>query len=83
MAEKDRISQPTQGSEKLGTETNETHSRGISTGTDTQTKIAAISAERKKEKDRLKGKAGINDDEKVVRNSEGTSTFPDNTQTDE
>lgn len=83
MAEKDRISQPSQGSEKLGTETTETHSRGISAGTDTQTKIAAASAQQKKEKDQQKKKTGVNDDEKVVRNSEGTSTFPDRSQTDE
>lgn len=83
MAEKDRISQPTQGSEKPGTETTETHSRGISAGTDTQTQLAAASAQQKKEKDQQKKKAGINDDEKVIRNSDGTSTFPDRTQTDE
>ena len=83
MAETDRISQPSQGSEKLGTETTETHSRGISAGTDTQTMLAAASAQQKKEKDQQKKKAGINDDEKVVSNSEGASTFPVSTQTDE
>ena len=83
MAETDRISQPSQGSEKLGTETTETHSRGMSAGTDTQTKMAAASAQQKKEKDQHKKKAGINDDEKVVHNLDGTSTFPDRTQTDE
>ncbi|MEO5501625.1 MAG: hypothetical protein ABIR31_09300, partial [Ginsengibacter sp.] len=81
-AEKDRISQPSQGSEKLGTETTETHSRGISAGTDTQTKIAAVGAQ-EKEKDQHGKKTGINDDEKVVRNTNGTNTFPDRTQTDE
>ncbi|MFS8083136.1 MAG: hypothetical protein ACMG51_06770 [Ginsengibacter sp.] len=83
MAEKDRISQPSQGSEKLGTETTETHSRGISAGTDTQTMLAAASGQQKKEKDQQKKKEEITDDEKVVQNSDGTSTFTDRTQTDE
>ena len=57
MAEKRRITNPSMGSNPLGEETNEIRGSGISTGTDTQTQIAAISAQRKKEKDAKSKKA--------------------------
>jgi hypothetical protein len=44
MADREQITQPTLGSNEVGTETNDTHLRsGISTGTDTQLHLAAKS----------------------------------------
>lgn len=51
MPEKDRISNPSMGSEELGNEEPETRGSGISSGSDIQTHMAAISAQRKKMKD--------------------------------
>jgi hypothetical protein len=61
MSEKQRISRPSSGSNMLGTETNEIEGSGLSAGTDTQTKLAALSTKKKH-------KNNINDDEKVVKN---------------
>lgn len=54
MPEKDRITQPTEGSNTVGSETPETRGSGIPAGTDTQTRMAALSAEQKKEEDENK-----------------------------
>lgn len=64
MAEKDRITNPSMGSNDLGEETTQRKGSGISPGTDTQTQIAAIGAQKKKEKEQeeealLKAKANI------------------------
>ena len=48
MAEKERITNPSMGSNKLGAETNEEASTGISAGTDTQLKLAALSGKKHK-----------------------------------
>ncbi len=69
MPEKDRISDPSSGSEDLGNEELERRGSGISSGTDTQTHIAAISAQRKKEKDQAALKAK-NEAESIGRKNE-------------
>lgn len=49
MAEKEIITNPSMGSNKLGTETNEERSSGVSAGSDTQLKLTALGG-RKHEK---------------------------------
>ncbi|MEO7048126.1 MAG: hypothetical protein ABI091_22705 [Ferruginibacter sp.] len=44
----ERITQPTSGSKKPGTETTEKTGKGISAGTDTQTKLAALNTSKNK-----------------------------------
>lgn len=51
MPEKDRISNPSMGSGEVGNEETEKRGSGTFAGTDTQTQMAAISAQRKKEED--------------------------------
>ncbi|MEO8414989.1 MAG: hypothetical protein ABI472_15075 [Ginsengibacter sp.] len=76
MADREQITQPSLGSNELGTETNDTHlSSGVSTGTDTQLHLAALSGK--------KHKKNVNDDEKVVKNSEGETEFLTPGETDE
>jgi hypothetical protein len=72
MAEKERITNPSMGSNELGAETNEEVSTGISAGTDTQLKLAALSG-RKRKKDK-----NTNDDE-VSETSESESLSSDDT----
>lgn len=75
MADTKRISQPTQGSEDVGLETNDQRNTGAaSAGTDTQLHIAAKSGRKNK---------GINDDEKVVKNVDGQNEFLTSKETDE
>ena len=69
MPEKDRISNPSMGSEELGNEEPETRGSGISSGSDIQTQMAAISAQRKKEKDQAALKAK-NETEGNIRKNE-------------
>jgi hypothetical protein len=84
MAEKERITNPSMGSNELGDETTEKRGSGVSAGTDTQTQMAALSAQKKKEEDEDKGNTqNINDDEKVVRNINGENEFLENGETDE
>ena len=90
MAEKERITNPSMGSNELGSETPEKRGSGVSAGTDTQTQMAALSAQIKKEKDEEKvsnpsnlNAQNINDDEKVVRNVDGENEFLTNEETDE
>ena len=68
MSEKERITQPTMGSNDLGSETPETRSSGLPSGTDTQTRLAALSTDKKTD-------SHINDDEKVLKNREGETEF--------
>jgi hypothetical protein len=68
MSEKDRITQPTMGSNDLGSDTPEKRGSGLPSGTDTQTRLAALSTEKKTGSD-------INDDEKVIKNSDGKTEF--------
>lgn len=73
MPEKDRITNPSMGSEELGNEEPETRSSGISSGTDTQTQMAAISAQRKKMKDQAALKAQ-NEAEEIKRKTDQENT---------
>ncbi len=76
MADREQITQPSSGSNELGTETNDTHlTSGISAGSDTQLHMAAKSGK--------KHKKNINDDEKVVKNENGAEDFLEADETDE
>lgn len=48
MAEKERITRPTSGSNKVGTETTEKRGKGVSAGTNTQTMLAALNTSKSK-----------------------------------
>ena len=77
MSDTERITQPSLGSNEVGTETNDTHlTSGISAGTDTQLHLAAKSKNKRSKKN-------INDDEKVIRNSNGEGEFLESNETDE
>jgi hypothetical protein len=78
MADTDRITQPSSGSNELGTETNDTPSTGrVSAGTDTQLHLTALGGKKHK-KD-----SNVNDDEKVVMNPNGENSFLKAEDTDE
>ena len=77
MSEKERITSPSMGSNELGRTTSEEIHTGVSAGTDTQLHIAALDAEKHK-KDK-----NVNDDEKVVKNTDGNSKFLESDETDE
>ncbi len=65
MSDTRNISQPSQGSEDLGRETNTSRNPpSPSAGTDTQLHIAAKSGKKNKDKN------DVNDDEKVVKNAD-------------
>lgn len=49
MAEKERITNPSMGSNELGDETREEVSTGVSAGTDTQLEITALGSKKQKE----------------------------------
>ena len=78
MADREQITQPSMGSNELGTETNDTHlESGVSAGSDTQLHLAAKAGNKhKKNKD-------INDDEKVIKKSNGENEFLQANETDE
>jgi len=80
MAEKEKITSPTMGSNELGTETNEENPSGVSAGTDTQLHLAALSTENKTDNKKEKQ---LNDDEIVIDNTEGKSEFLEANETDE
>ncbi|MEP6948948.1 MAG: hypothetical protein ABI863_06730 [Ginsengibacter sp.] len=71
----EKISQPSLGSNEVGTETNDTHITGVSSGTGTQLHIAAKSGN--------KHRKNVNDDEEVVRNQNGEEEFLKSDETDE
>ena len=75
MADNERITQPSQGSNDVGPETNDTHRTGISAGTDTQLHLAAKSGN--------KHRKNVNDDEEVVKNQHGEEEFLTSDETDE
>ncbi len=77
MPEKERITNPSMGSNELGTETNEKVSTGVSAGTDTQLHLTAAGGKKHKKN------KNINDDEKVVKNANGESEFLEADETDE
>ena len=75
MSDNEKTTQPSLGSNDLGTETNDTNVTGISSGTDTQLHLAAKSGK--------KHKQNVNDDEKVVKNTDGEEEFLKSDETDE
>ena len=75
MSDNEKTTQPSLGSNDLGTETNDTHRTGISSGTDTQLQLTAKSGK--------KHKQNVNDDEKVVKNTDGEEEFLKSDETDE
>ncbi len=78
MANTKKISQPSQGSEDLGTETRDSRSTGgSSVGTDTQLHLAAKGGKKNTKN------TSINDDEKVVKNPKGQGKFLKSNETDE
>ncbi len=78
MSDTRNISQPSQGSEELGSETNTSRNPSSpSAGTDTQLHLAAKGGK----KDKHTG--DVNDDEKTISNTEGTGDFLKATETDE
>lgn len=78
MSDTRNISQPSQGSEELGSETNTSRNPSSpSAGTDTQLHLAAKGGKKhKNDKD-------VNDDEKTIDNTEGRADFSTATETDE
>ncbi len=78
MSDTRNISQPSQGSEDLGRETNTSRNASSpSAGTDTQLHIAAKGGKKDKHSN------DVNDDEKVIKNNEDTTDFLKATETDE
>jgi hypothetical protein len=77
MADTQRTTQPSSGSNDVGSETNDTHLTGVSSGTDTQLNLAAKSGNK-----HTKNK-NINDDEEVVRNTDDSEEFLERGETDE
>ena len=67
MAEKERITNPSMGSNPVGEETNKRRGSGVPAGSDTQTQLAAISAQRKKEEDEALKNAKENIDQAVYQ----------------
>lgn len=76
MEDREQITQPSLGSNELGTETDETHLTGVSAGSDTQLHLAAKGKKSKKDKN-------INDDEKVVKKQDSKNKFLQSDETDE
>jgi len=77
MAEKEIITNPSMGSNKLGTETNEERSLGVSAGSDTQLELTALGGRKhKKEKNKK-------NDENTERNVSNDPKFLEADQTDE
>lgn len=77
MEEKVRITNPSMGSNDLGTERSEEVGMHVSAGTNTQLHLAALSG------NKAKKNKNINDDEKVVKNTNGKSEFLEASETDE
>jgi hypothetical protein len=78
MADREQITQPSLGSNELGTETNDTHlESGVSAGTDTQLHLAAKG--RKKNKKNEKSSEKDNNNKSRI----GEYAFPRAEDTDE
>jgi len=75
MSDTQRTTQPSSGSNEVGPETSDTHTKGVFAGTDTQLHLAAKSSN--------KHKKNVNDDEEVVKNREGEEEFLISDETDE
>lgn len=89
MAERENITNPTMGSNDVGTEKS-VHDKGMPAGTDTQTRLAALSSENESRKNKDVNNAGIDSEEtffedEVVSDdlSGDESEFPDEDETDE
>ncbi|MEO6289402.1 MAG: hypothetical protein ABIO76_05755 [Ginsengibacter sp.] len=80
MADKKKVSQPSQGTEDLGTETNSEVVGRPSAGTDTQLHLAAKSGKKSRAD---KGNEDVNDDERVVKNNGVQNSFLTSDATDE
>lgn len=78
MAERERITNPSMGSNELGTETSEEIHTGASAGSDTQLHMTALAGNKHKKKQK-----NINDDELVVKNSTTKEGFLQSDKTDE
>lgn len=78
MADREQITQPSMGSNELGTETSDTHlESGVSAGNDTQLHLTAKGSKKHKKN------KNINDDEKVVKNPHNGNKFLQSDETDE
>ncbi|MEO8108760.1 MAG: hypothetical protein ABI594_01950 [Ginsengibacter sp.] len=78
MSDTRNISQPSQGSEELGSETSTSRNPSSpSAGTDTQLHMAARSGKKHKDGE------DVNDDEKIINNTAGEADFLTATETDE
>lgn len=75
MANTERITQASPGINDVGSETNDTHLTGVSSGTDTRLNLAAKSGNRHTK--------NVNDDEEVVKNPNGEEEFLKSDETDE
>ncbi|HXS55052.1 MAG TPA: hypothetical protein VN726_02945 [Hanamia sp.] len=78
MAEKERITNPSMGSNELGSETSHEAPMGVSAGSDTQLHIAALAGKKHK-----KSEENVNDDELVIDNDDIGEGFPEADETDE
>lgn len=78
MAEKERITNPSMGSNELGSETSEEVHTGVSAGSDTQLHITALAGKKHK-----KAQKNIVDDELVIKNNDTEKGFLKADQTDE
>ena len=78
MAEKERITNPSMGSNELGSETSEEAHTGVSAGSDTQLHLAALAGKKHK-----KSEGNVNDDELVIDNNDTDEGFLQADETDE
>jgi hypothetical protein len=78
MADKERITDPSMGSNELGTETNEDRpTGGLSAGTDTQVHLTALGGKKNKQKKE------INDDKQEENDENAEQDFFEVDETDE
>lgn len=77
MDEKERITNPSMGSNELGSETEEDVPTGVSSGTDTQTFLAAAGGKKHK-KQNISGNKNVN-----KNNGAEDNEYPEVTDTDE
>lgn len=78
MADREKITQPSLGSNELGSETNDRHPTGVSAGSDIQQQIAAKGGKKNR------ARQMTNDATKAVRRHPGPgNTFSEPGETDE
>ena len=78
MEEREKITQPSLGSNELGSETNDSHPTGISAGSDTQQQMAAKSGKKKQGQKKRKSVQ-----ESVRGAAASPDTFPELKETEE